>query len=95
VIQPHPQGTLLLVRALPGARKEGVLGQHGDRVKVAVHAAPERGKANTALIEVLAKFFHLKRGQIELLAGETSQNKTFLLHGLAASQARATLDASL
>jgi len=39
----------LRVRAVPGAKKPGVAGRYGDRLKVRVSAAPENGKANKAI----------------------------------------------
>jgi uncharacterized protein (TIGR00251 family) len=91
MLKAHPQGVVLLVRAQPGSRREGVLGVHGDRLKTAVHAAPEKGKANGALIEVLAKALGVKRNQISLLTGETSQDKSFLINGLQLDTAQARI----
>ena len=48
-------------------------------LKVSVTQAPEKGKANKAVIELLAKKLGLKKSQIELIAGETSHQKRFLL----------------
>jgi uncharacterized protein YggU (UPF0235/DUF167 family) len=49
---------------------------------VAVAAAPEKGKANEAVREVLAHFFGVKIGQVELISGQTQPRKTFLLKGV-------------
>ena len=68
----HADGWILPVRAQPGARKAGVQGEQGGRLKVAVTAPPEDGKANRALLEVLRDVLGLKRSQVELLSGETS-----------------------
>jgi hypothetical protein len=54
----------------------------GDALKVQVAAAPERGKANAAVIEVLAEFFGVREGQIELVGGQTQPRKTFLINGV-------------
>lgn len=94
MLQPHPQGTLLAVRASPGSRKQGVTGVHGSRLKVAVHAAPEKGKANQAILEVLAEAFKLKRSQVVLKSGETSQAKSVLLIGITPEQVQAMLTAA-
>jgi uncharacterized protein (TIGR00251 family) len=79
MLQTHPDGVLLLVRAQPGARKAGVQGVHAGRLKVAVHAAAEKGKANDALVEVLADALGIKRSQVQLVRGSTSQDKVFLI----------------
>ena len=81
-IKPHVEGSLIAVRAQPGARKNAVVGEHGDALKVAVTAPPEDGRANEALTELLRDWLGLKRSQVELTAGATSRNKQFLIRGL-------------
>jgi uncharacterized protein (TIGR00251 family) len=86
MIQPHPEGATLAVRAQPGARKDAVLGRHGDALKVAVTAPPEDGRANAALVEYLKSRLGVKRSQVELLSGHTNRNKVFLVRGLTAEE---------
>jgi len=74
---------LLPVRAQPGAKRSGVVGEHGGRLKVAVTAIAEKGKANEALVEAVAKAFELKRSQVTLVSGQTSNQKVFRLAGVA------------
>jgi hypothetical protein len=81
---PHAEGCVLPVRAQPKARKNAVIGEHGGALKLAVTAPPDRGRANKALVELLCDVLDLKRSQIELLAGETSQDKRFLIRAIAA-----------
>ena len=45
-IEPHPQGVVIAVRAQPGAKKNGITGEHDGALKVSVTQAPEKGKAN-------------------------------------------------
>jgi uncharacterized protein (TIGR00251 family) len=82
VLADHAEGCVLPVRAQPGARKAGVLGEQGGALKVAVTAPPEDGRANRALVEALRDLLNLKRSQVELLSGETSRDKRFLIRGL-------------
>ncbi len=78
----HSEGVILPVRAQPGARKAGVLGEQAGSLKVAVTAPPEDGKANKALTELLRDVLQLKRSQVSLLSGETSREKKFLIRGI-------------
>ncbi len=87
----HGDSVLLPVRAQPGARRTGVVGLHGGCLKIAVSAAPEKGKANAALVEAIAKAFELKRSQVTLHRGDTSSQKLFRLEGLTVDAARAIL----
>ena len=70
------------VRAQPGARRNEIRGLQDGVLKVCVTQAPEKGKANKAVAELLAKKLGLKKSQIELLSGETSHQKRFLVRGI-------------
>ncbi len=94
-LEPHPQGTVLPVRAQPGAKRNEIRGEHGGMLRVAVTQAPEKGKANRALIELLAKALGLRKAQIELVSGETSAQKRFVVHGVAPDELRARIDHAL
>jgi uncharacterized protein (TIGR00251 family) len=78
----HEAGVILPVRAQPGARKAGIVGEHAGSLKVAVMAPPEDGRANKGLVEVLSEALGLKRAQVELVSGATSREKRFLVRGL-------------
>lgn len=85
-VTEHAEGLVLPVRAQPGARRAGVLGEQAGSLKVAVTAPPEGGRANKAILEVLRDALRLKRSQLTLLGGETSRDKRFLLRGLTKPQ---------
>ena len=94
-ITSHKEGCILPVRAQPGARRSGVVGEHGGALKIAVNAPPEGGRANKALIELLSDILPVKRSQIELLSGQTSREKRFVVRGISEIELRTTLDAIL
>lgn len=91
-IRPQGEGLLLRITARPGAARPGVQGLVGDALKVGVHAAPERGKANRELIEVLAQALGLRRSQVELVAGDTAREKTVRIEGLTEPELRRRLE---
>lgn len=82
-LESHPEGTILPVRAHPGARRNEIRGEQGGTLKVSVTQAPEKGKANKAIVALLAKGLSLRKSQIELIAGETSSKKRFLVREVA------------
>jgi uncharacterized protein (TIGR00251 family) len=81
-LQNHPDGTILSVKAQPGARRNEVRGVQDGALKVCVTQAPEKGKANKALVEVLAKWLGVKKSQVELITGETASQKKFLVRDI-------------
>jgi uncharacterized protein (TIGR00251 family) len=81
-LEPHAAGTILPVRAQPGARRNEIRGEQDGALKVSVTQVAEKGKANKAVIEVLCDALNLRKSQIELLAGETGHQKRFLIRDL-------------
>jgi len=69
-------GTRLRLRVKPGARKNGILGVHDGALRVGVTAAPEKGKANRAVLSVLADVLGLAPSDLKILSGRTSSTKT-------------------
>lgn len=94
MIRPHAEGCTLAVRAQPGAKRDAIVGRHGAALKVAVSAPADQGKANEALIALLAQTFGVKRNAVVLLAGSASRDKTFLVRGLAPDAAESILAAT-
>jgi uncharacterized protein len=92
LLDPHPDGTVLPVRAQPGARRNEIRGVQAGMLKVCVTQSPEKGKANKAIVELLCKQLSLRKSQIELLSGETSHNKRFLVRGVSPTQLTASID---
>jgi len=94
-LSDHPDGIVLPVRAHPGAAKNGIRGEQNGMLKVSVTQVAEKGKANKALVEVLARGLNLKRSQIELIAGELSPQKRFLIRGVSREVLASRIDAAI
>jgi uncharacterized protein (TIGR00251 family) len=71
----------LAVHVHPGAGRTEVVGRHGQALKVKVAAAPEGGRANDAVVKLLAESFGVKPADVKLLSGQTSRQKRFSLAG--------------
>jgi uncharacterized protein (TIGR00251 family) len=78
----HPDGSILLVRAQPGAKCNAVLGERDGSLRVAVTSPPDQGKANAAIQRFLADVLACKTSQIALMSGGTSRRKRFLISGI-------------
>lgn len=72
---------LLRVKVVPSASRTRVLGRHGDRLRIAVAAAPEKGKANAAMQAFLAELCGLRARDVTVEAGSASPQKTVRLTG--------------
>lgn len=76
---PAKGGTRVRLRVRPGARRNAIVGIHGGSLKVSVTAAPERGKANDAVVELLAAALGVAASGIEVVSGHASPDKVVLV----------------
>ncbi len=87
-LEERGEGVVLPVKAHAGARRNELGGVQNGMLKVSVTQAPEKGKANKAIVALLAKELSLRKTQIELVAGETSAQKRFLVTGISLEELR-------
>jgi uncharacterized protein len=85
-LRPGKGGMLLSVRVTPKSSRDEVTGLHtasdgAVSLAVKVTAVPDKGRANKAVIETLAKACRLPKSAFTLVAGETERNKTLLVTG--------------
>lgn len=85
-LRPGRGGLLLSVRVTPKSSRDEVTGLHtaadgAVSLAVKVTAAPDKGRANKAVIETLARASGLPKSAFELVSGGTDRNKTLLVTG--------------
>jgi hypothetical protein len=91
ILRPTDGGCLLTVRVHPGAKRNAITGTHADALKISLTTPPTDGRANAALIALLAERLDIPRLSIELISGATSRSKTLRLTGIPAAEAEARL----
>jgi len=74
-LTPIDGGTRMRLRVHPGARGDRIVGAHGGALKVSVAAPPERGRANAAVVALLAHALSVPSSAIAIVAGETGRDK--------------------
>jgi len=85
--------TRLRVRVHPGARRERVGRRMADGAwRLEVHAAPEGGRANEAVVELLAAALGVARGNVRVTSGRASRSKLIEIDGLAEADVEARLE---
>ncbi len=67
----------ITVTVIPKAKQKKIVKISENSFKVWVTAAPEKGKANQAVLEQLAKHFKIKKNNLRQVAGLTSREKVF------------------
>lgn len=83
-IRDLPGGAVLAVKVVPGSSRDRIVGALGDSLKVAVSAAPEKGKANAAVAKALAAALGVDPRSVQLVAGPTNPRKEFRVTGMSA-----------
>jgi len=73
---------VLQVKVVPGAGRDRVAGRYGEGLKVQVTAPPEKGKANEAVVQVLAAALSLRPSQVAIVSGQGSPRKTVRIEGM-------------
>jgi len=88
-------GVTLAVRAQPGAKKTAIVGVYGEgdaaQLKIAVQAPPVEGRANEALIAFVAELLGVSKKSVELVGGELSRSKVFVIRGATLEKAQLLL----
>lgn len=74
-------GALLNVFVQPKAAKDEIVGVHGPALKLKVKAPPSEGRANDAVLGLLAKMLGVPKGDLELVAGAGSRHKRIAVAG--------------
>ncbi len=83
---PDGKATLIDVKVVPGASRSRIAGPHGDALKVQVAAAPERGRANDAVCDLLSEKLGVPRRNVVVVRGTTSPRKSVRVEGLAPAE---------
>jgi len=89
VVGSHPDGSILTVWVVPGARRTEIVGYHSDSLRIRVAAPPERGRANRAVAAHLSKQFGAR---VSLVGGAASRRKRFVVLGVSADILAALID---
>lgn len=72
----------LTVKVSPKASRNAITGWHGEALKISVTVAPEKGKANEAVIALLADALHLPKSAFSVVRGATTSQKLIEIDAL-------------
>jgi uncharacterized protein len=95
LVEAGKDGAVLRVHVQPGARGEGIAGVHGNALKVRVRAPATSGRANDAVLTLLAKELGVAATALSLTSGAFSRDKRVRFAGLSAPELEKRLAATL
>jgi uncharacterized protein YggU (UPF0235/DUF167 family) len=73
----------LHLRVVAGSSRPGIVGRYGEAWKVRVAEAPERGRANEAVLDLLAETLSVPRRDVRVVSGHGARDKVVELDGIA------------
>lgn len=87
------KGLVFRVRARPGGSRRFAGGAYQGALKVQTTLAPEKGKANSDILKIVARALGLRKSQVSLAAGSKGRNKKVLVLGIDPEELQKRLDA--
>ena len=82
---------VFVVRVTPRAGRDEVVGWRDDELRVRLRAPPVDGRANEALIRLLAKLLDVPPSSLELVSGDSARVKRLRVEGLTGAEVRQRL----
>ena len=86
IVRDTPGGATFQVRVQPRAKKNAIVGEIGEALKLALTAPPVEGRANEACIAFFAELLNVPRSSVTIASGQSSRNKVIRVAGLSAAQ---------
>ena len=83
--------SLLKIKVVPGSSRNYIAGWLGESLKIRVTAIPEKGKANDAVVALLADTLKIPKQDVTLSSGASSPRKTFKISGLSHPEIKSRL----
>lgn len=86
--------TRLRLRVSPGSGRSEIVGRHGDAWRVRVSAPPENGRANDAVLRLVADALAVPRTDVVLVSGHAARDKIVELSGVGPALAERRLSSA-
>jgi uncharacterized protein len=86
--------TRVRLRVSPGARGNELVGRHGEGWKIRVAAPPEGGRANDAVLDLLARKLSLPRQSLSIVSGQAAREKIVQMEGIDRAETERRLEAA-
>lgn len=81
-LMPYEQGSLIMLKVKPNAKKERLYVSESGELTLSVHAVAADNAANSRVIELLSGIFFVPKSRIEIMSGATARIKKIMLRGL-------------
>ncbi len=90
-VRDSSAGATFQVKVQPRAKKNAIVGEVGDALKLALTAPPLEGRANEACVAFLAELLNVPRSSVTIAAGQSSRKKIIRVAGIPAAEVQQRL----
>jgi uncharacterized protein (TIGR00251 family) len=90
-VHENSEGVSFAVKVQPRAKKNAIVGELGDALKISLTAPPVEGRANEACVEFFANLLKVPRSSVSIASGESSRRKVIRVRELSAELLRKRL----
>ena len=90
-VHESAEGVTFTVKVQPNARRNAVVGELGDALKISLSAPPLDGRANQACIEFFSQALRVPKSAVSVLSGRSNRRKLIRVTGITAPQLRERL----
>src|ERR1051325_3187983 len=87
-LEQHGAHLLIHIKAVPNSSRTQLAGTLGNALKIKIAQPPEDGKANKAIIQLLAELLQIPQNQVTLISSPSRPQKTFQLTGITLESAQ-------
>ncbi len=87
------EGPVFRIRARPGGSRRCAGGEHQGALKVQTTVPPEKGKANSDILKIVARALGVRKSQVTLAAGARGRDKEVLVLGIDPDELQERLNA--
>jgi uncharacterized protein (TIGR00251 family) len=90
-INEDSAGVSFAVKVQPRAKRNAIIGELGDALKISLTAPPVEGRANDACIEFFANLLEVPRSSVSIASGKSGRRKVIRVAGLTSDELRKRL----
>ncbi len=94
--QPEPQANFpanFRIKVQPKASRDQVVGYREGVLQLRVTAPPDKGRANAAVVSLLAEALGVAKSRVRIIRGQTSRDKVVAVEALTPEEVRGILEA--
>ena len=76
------EGVIIELHIIPNAKKNEILGEYNNKLKIKISSPPVEGNANKEIIKFLSKILKINKSKIKIISGEKNRDKKIAIESI-------------